>query len=1127
MTIDATDDRPARVAIRAELDTTHFVEAGAGTGKTTALVGRIVELVVSGRARMADIAAITFTEAAAGELRDRIAEALERSAAGTYIEEYLDVDPGDVPLRAERARAALAEADGAAVSTLHGFARRILATHPFEAGLPPLIDVLDEVRSTVAFDERWKTFVDELLDSQAHQQAVLVLLTCGVKFQQLRDIALQFNQNWDLVEDAVPGTPTPVPVDPAPMLEPLTRALAMADFCLDGDDKLLAHLEALSPYAAILGNVDNELDTLRAIVDAPPLFRKWGQQGNWGPGRCDEVRGLLEEAQTAKDDLLNRVANAALANLVVSIRELTLRSAADRRREGRLEFHDLLVLARELVRHRPDVCRTLSEQFRFLLIDEFQDTDPIQAELAVRIASDDPDAGQKRWTELTFDPGRVFFVGDPKQSIYRFRRADIALFLGIRDRYSERPLVLSKNRRSVPGIIKWVNAVFGDLMGAGTPGIQPAYEPLVAHRADHAQFGDRPPVLALGEAVVDKVPMSTIREKEAADIASAIRRIIDNQWPVGDSCRAADLADITILVPTRTGLPILTEALDDADVPYRLESSSLVYSAPEVRELMSVLQAVDDPTDEVAIVGALRSALFGCGDDDLLEYRLHHGTWDYRVPAPDDLDDDHPVVAGRRALAAFHAERWWYEVSGLIERIVDERRVLELALTESRPREVWRRLRFVADQARQFTDAFGGDLRRYLAWAELQSDEDARVTEVILPETDHNAVRIMTVHASKGLEFPIVVLSGLNVADRTRSGARVLWGANGPEVFVRKDVRTAGFDALAAGEEAMEAAERVRLLYVAATRARDHLVVCLHHKAANQPNCHAARLEIICSDHPKLWRQLEEEAADGEQPAPPASPAAMAPPAAGTAPSGTVEDTAEERQRWMDRRAEQLASAAVPRTVAATTVARMAAEQAELERDLEWDATEPDDELDVELSPWRQGRTGTELGRAVHATLQLIDLATGDGLTELARAQAAVEGIPGRASEVAGRVAAALRSDIIRTAVESGRCWKELYVGAPVGSRVLEGFIDLLVDGPDGLVVVDYKTDSASTPAELDRALERYSIQGASYAVAIEQALGRPVERCVFLFLRPGGAVERSVVDLEEAKRTVQGLMQG
>lgn len=1153
MTIDGgNDDGAARAAIRAELDVTHFVEAGAGTGKTTALVGRIVELVVSGRARLADVAAITFTEAAAAELADRITEALERSAAGTSADEHLDVDASEVPLRAERARAALGEADGAAISTLHGFARRILASHPFEAGVPPLIDVLDEVRSTVAFDERWRTFVDELLESNAHRHAVLVLLTCGVKFRQLRDIALQFNQNWDLVDDAALGAPAPVPIDPAPILGPLNEARDMIGFCTTLDDKLRAHLDALSPFAFALAHADSELDTLRSIVDGPKLSKRVGQQANWEPGHCAAVRDLLEDAQAASEALLSRVANAALANLLVSIKELTLRSAADRRREGRLEFHDLLVLARQLVRHRPDVCRTLHEQFPFLLIDEFQDTDPIQAELAVRIASDDPDAAGKSWTELAVEPGRIFFVGDPKQSIYRFRRADIALFLDVRSRYAKRPLTLSKNRRSVPGIISWVNAIFEDLMGAGTPGVQPAYEPLVAHREGHALFADQPPVLVLGGAIADKVPMSTIRAREAADIAMVVRRIIDEQWPVGDDSRAADLSDITILVPTRTGLPSLIEALDDAEVPYRLESSSLVYAAPEVRELMLVLQAVDDPTDEVAIVGALRSALFGCGDDDLLEYRLHHGAWDYRVPAPSDLEDDHPVVAGRRALATLHAERWWYEVSGLIERIMAERRVLELALTESRPREIWRRLRFVADQARQFTDAFGGDLRRYLAWAELQSDEDARVTEVILPETDHNAVRIMTVHAAKGLEFPIVLLSGLNVVDRAAGGTRVLWGADGPEVCVKKDLRTPGFTALAASEEAMEAAERVRLLYVASTRARDHLVVCLHHKAANQPNCHARRLEVICSGHPYLWRKHEEAAATGEDP-PPSSPTAvgstatgstatgptakastaMTPGATGAAPAAWAEDTADGRQRWIARRTDQLASAALPRTVAATTVARLAAAQRELEQDvegeLEWDVTEADHqldhELDDELDAWRQGRTGTELGRAVHATLQLIDLATGDRLPELARAQAAAEGISGRSSEVAARVAAALRSDIIQAAVESGRYWKELYVGAPVGSRVVEGFIDLLVDGPAGLVVVDYKTDSASTPAELDRALERYSIQGASYAVAVEQALGRPVQRCVFLFLRSNGALERSVVDLELAKRTVEDLL--
>ena len=168
-----------------------------------------------------------------------------------------------------------------------------------------------------------------------------------------------------------------------------------------------------------------------------------------------------------------------------------------------------------------------------------------------------------------------------------------------------------------------------------------------------------------------------------------------------------------------------------------------------------------------------------------------------------------------------------------------------------------------------------------------------------------------------------------------------------------------------------------------------------------------------------------------------------------------------------------------------------------------------------------RGRAGTAVGRAVHGVLQLVDLATGDGLSELAHVQAVAEGVATHAEEIERLARVAINSPIVRAAATSGRYWRELYVGTPIGERTLEGFIDLLVETPDGLVVVDYKTDAATTDAEIDAAVIRYRLQAASYAVAVEGAIGRPVVGCVFLFLRSGGEVEHPLDDLAAATAEV------
>jgi ATP-dependent helicase/nuclease subunit A len=187
-------------------------------------------------------------------------------------------------------------------------------------------------------------------------------------------------------------------------------------------------------------------------------------------------------------------------------------------------------------------------------------------------------------------------------------------------------------------------------------------------------------------------------------------------------------------------------------------------------------------------------------------------------------------------------------------------------------------------------------------------------------------------------------------------------------------------------------------------------------------------------------------------------------------------------------------------------------------------ADAPDDALEkgetdaVEAPPWRRGRAGTALGRAVHAVLQTVDLATGDGLEATARAQALAEGIPDREGEIRALVESVLASPTIRSATAAGaRCWREVPCAAPIDGMLVEGFIDLLIEDADGFTVVDYKTDHAPSDDALDAALTRYAPQGAAYALALEAVLSRPVARCVFVFARTGEAVEREVPDLMAA----------
>ena len=1142
----AQSDAAARGRIADALGDTLFVEAGAGSGKTRELVGRIVALVTTGTTGIDTIAAITFTEKAASELRDRVRRQLEgaleraRGAADSTV--------------ADRCVRALDDLDGAAIGTLHSFAQRLLAEHPIEAGLPPRIEVLDEVASTVAFDDRWAGFLDQLLANDAIERPLLLATAAGVRLNALRVVALAFNDNWDLAETQAPSEPVEPP-EWTPRLDALMDELAGA--CderhhADDDDTLHERLCQLEEWADRVRAASDEYTKLGLLgSDSRPNGRGRGAKARW-PDDYDlgGLRERIDRVRTGCDELRTEVALAAVLRLAVDLRRFTLDAAAERRKAGQLEFHDLLVLARQMLRgpHAGVVRAVLHRRYRHLLIDEFQDTDPIQIELAVLIAGLDPGERDAPWERVEVRPGHLFFVGDPKQSIYRFRRADISLFLRAADRFGRDggQLRLTTNHRSTQSIIAVVNHVFGQLIqpqGHGSVRSQPAYEPLVAVR-DDAPVGPAVSVLGRrqhGEDAPEPEPTDTadagapapraprlyaedVRRLESAEVAATIRRALDEGWLVDRSPDAnrhdwqpARAGDVAILVPTRLSLPALEDALTDAGVSYRAESASLVYASRLVRDLLLTLRAIDDPSDELSVVAALRSPMFGCGDDDLFRFRHEHGgRFDHSAGLPDTVPDDDPVASGLAYLHRMHDLRTWRSPSELADAVVRDRRLLELGPAEGRPRDLWRRVRFVLDQSRAWTDATNGSLRQYLEWVRQQTAEGSRVAEAVLPETDDDAVRIMTVHAAKGLQFPITIVAGLSTRPQRRSlGAEVAWPPEGQAIIrIGNKVRSAAFEAWLPIDEQMSHDERIRLLYVACTRARDHLVVSLHRAVRSTvPDDHArftsAELLTMALD------QLLDGLPDGAPPqqvvaaeardvpdVPGDAPLAGGPPPAGRLP--TFDD-------WRRIRDEALATSGRPRTLAATA----------LTDDGRPDALD-DPGLhkrprDLDLPPWQKGRYGTAIGRAVHGVLQTIDLASGGGIAEAVAAQAAAEGVSGHEAHIRRLVEAALRSPSVVAAAAAPH-WREVYVGVPVGDdRTLEGYVDLLYRRPGGLVVVDYKTGPHGVDADLDPLVERYRMQGASYALAVAGATREPVLDMVFVFLTPEGAVERCIPDLAEA----------
>jgi ATP-dependent helicase/nuclease subunit A len=417
----------------------------------------------------------------------------------------------------------------------------------------------------------------------------------------------------------------------------------------------------------------------------------------------------------------------------------------------------------------------------------------------------------------------------------------------------------------------------------------------------------------------------------------------------------------------------------------------------------------------------------------------------------------------------------------VLQQLIESQQVFEWAATEPDTREIWRRLRFVVDQARAWSDSGGHGLRHYLQWVRLHSQDGRFASEAVLPETDQDVVRIMTIHASKGLEFPITIVTGLTTRPRTAQGAQVVWTEAGWTILDRGDQTYVDFVPV---DEQMSDAERARLWYVACTRARDHLVVSTHRVADANYASAASRLAEASAGVPHRHFQHTDD---------------VLPP---VAPSGDQDDQPFDAGFWV-RRAEMIAAASAPRVLSATAIATAFTDDPGLRKGA----------VDLDLPPWQRGRYGTEVGRAVHAVLQYADLDTGADIDLLATAQAAAEGVLGLEERIASLARSAIATETVRAGIR-GQHWRELFVAVQIGDRVIEGYIDLLVRRDDGsLVVVDYKTDRLPAGHDAPQRLQQYSRQLAAYGVALEEILHEPVAAGVLVMCHESAPASEVWVD--------------
>ncbi len=1162
-------DRAARDRAASDLETSLCMEAGAGTGKTSLLVDRFLSIVMSGKAACSQIVAITFTEKAAGEmkvrLRTRIMERLAEHGLAARARENLD--------------AAFDELERAPISTIHSFAATILREHPVEAGVDPNFTQLDALESELFFDECWDDFL--LRGAGEWGEVLRRFISLGGSIDDLRLIvnalsAHRAERCCEHIFDAGKGAPGGVAESsdspssaegaggaarargPSPAnradggiagLAALRDSFAAAverlstlarEHCVNSDDLgsrsiegFVADMEALELLR------DDDVEYLLLTFPVPKGTK--GSKGNWRPAEaCAEQKAVFrelgelqaKERERISDDLRERLERFSAAFLAF----------VERRKAevGILDFDDLLINTRMLCAD-PAVLDALRDRYRFILVDEFQDTDPVQAEI-VYLLSGAP--GRRDGMEP--EPGKLFIVGDPKQSIYRFRKADVEIYELVKERVaaSGERLSITQNFRSVPGIVDWVNETFSEIMQPSAEGrFQPRYESIHAFRTAEGR-----PVVCLDlELAPEDSKAGDVRRVEGEAIARVILQLMESGMTVRDPAtketRSLGYGDIAVIYPGTTGIDYYEEPLRAENIPYIVEGGKLYYTREEVRDLASAVWSIEDPYDGLALLAALRSPIFGASDEELFLFKRAGGRLDYLDPGAEALERLPGLAEALSLLAELHLKRNELGPSGTILELLRRTKYLELSLLRPHGDQRVSNVRKAILSARDFEAKFHS-FRRFARWFRDQETLASSEGESPIVEEQSQAVRLLTVHKAKGLQFPVVILA--NLIQSKRSSSRLFVEGGSRLVLKLGLLETSDYAALLERERARDAAETVRLLYVAATRAGDLLVIPKTPKAntyfdlirrhlcasadAREADLERGGASPAGRENVALWSLSELPALRGES-----RPFVRFKEAS----PGEARSAAEDRKIWIAERSALLARARrAPVSLAPSMLAAAAAPAPGEARSFEAAGPSPEAGLEesvpggvyreeaASLDTARRDKARSRsllLGEAFHRIMELADLSGARPVEELAASVAASLGIPDEARELGRLAANALGSDLIARAARARRVYREVPFSVSTKGAYVEGRIDLLFEDEAGWTLVDYKTDEVPAEIPADR-IETYRQQAGVYALALKSFGIECAGGIALYFARPGvvKTITPSSDLLAEAERLIE-----
>jgi ATP-dependent helicase/nuclease subunit A len=998
------------------------------------------------------------------------------------------------------AREALRNIERSAIGTIHSFAATLLRLYPIEAGLDPRFREDDGSRFEQLFQEQWALWLDQELSRDAERKDRWKQVLRRLTLEELRELAFCLGPETvplEALSEAAKASGIPDSI--ARWLKAIEREGRRLIDNHPGDARLIAALTraavAVIQETPERGRVDNEsLTAERLLLETKSVNAVQGWSG-------EEVRQAKDLARVARrlvrvDPELFQVLWELLVPFIRRCREALVS-------QGFVSFDGLLVRARDLVRDHRAVREELKRQFKAILIDEFQDTDPIQYEILLYLG-ERIGGGARRWEDVQLAQGKLFIVGDPKQSIYAFRRADIEAYLHVVHKMIERQggveYKLVTNFRSHAAILDVVNGVFERLIQPSA-GLQPPY--VAIHPAG---AGDGPPdgslpfrqVLLRRVACDETASADTARRMEAENLARWLdEELIDKATFIDRDGKQSLVQprDIALLLRKLTDVHLYLEPLRRRGIPYVVEGERHFFAAQEIIDAVNLLRAVDNPYDRTALVGILRSAVGGLQDKQI--YDLHcRRLLDYRLVDP---ILPAPVQELYRALRDLRAQTRELPVGEAVSLVFSRIPIRILAARSFNGEQAVANLEKIRRMAERMGREGSSTMKEVIARLRQSVLDLKEEGESALAEESVDAVHILSVHKAKGLEFPVVVLAGAHAAvdqREPRTGAQHDWSSNLIGVNVADRWNLAGVF-LAEKSRLRSVEEQKRVFYVAMTRAREHLTISCGPTGKPADGCFLGLLVDALGDVvekgsglvPAGQGRIESRTVREE----------LLPPKPAKRRSGAMPpsfDLQSYVRFWEKRKAEHRKISQRPLFATPTSLKLRERELAE-----SFVAGEARAASDRALL----------IGTLAHRFLQQWDFAS-DGSDFLDRLARFLGRWPDDRLGSDRNVVFSELGEIFRVFFPSAT-YAELRSARILGrevpllmawdGQIMEGVIDLIYEKKGKLYLADYKTDRVERK-DLPRLGEMYRLQAEIYSEAARRSLGRPVAGFKLLFLRLG-----------------------